>query len=282
MESSASSDAWTDDAGNDGLNPQKLWESVVVIQMHIANAAERPIAVAFGAANPVDPFQIALDDSQAEFWVFEMLLNAGPYLEPPSAGNAALTLSGLGNGFLPQDFGPKANFKGKKIKVPETWDGFPRCASDLLGQILERSPTLEGFDAAECLSLWYDLDRGASHALHVDDVWLWGERIIGVTLQSPSVFTFYHPGTQVAVRVPLGRRSAYLISGRARFDWQHGILAEDIVGPRIAMTFRELTPELAETDMGQLVLQRAKGCAVPPEVGGDHEPTDGSSDGKVV
>ena len=33
----------------------------------------------------------------------------------------------------------------------------------------------------------YDSERGANHALHVDDTWLWGERIIGVCLGSESV-----------------------------------------------------------------------------------------------
>ena len=59
-----------------------------------------------------------------------------------------------------------------------------------------------------CLSLWYDFERGASHALHVDDLWLWGPRILGVSLQSPSVFTFFDPANAVCVRVPLPRRSA--------------------------------------------------------------------------
>eukprot|EP00439_Symbiodinium_sp_Y106_P082592 s1139_g22.t1 len=164
-----------------------------------------------------------------------------------------------------QDFGPKANFKKQQVKVPETWKGFPAWSHQLLSNLLCRSETLQSFEAVECLSLWYDADRGANHALHVDDLWLWGDRILGVSMQSASVFTFYDPVNQVVVRVPLPRRSAYLISGRVRVDWQHGLLAEDISGPRVAITFRELTEAVASSELGQLALERAKLVACRPE-----------------
>merc|ERR1712129_44423 len=110
----------------------------------------------------------------------------------------------------------------------------------------------------------YDSSRSASHDFHIDDTWLWGERIVGVSLQSDSIFTLYDPGADIAIQVPLPRRSAYLLSGSARYQWQHGLLAEDIHGDRIAVTFRELTPELAGTDVGQTVLKLAAGIAERP------------------
>ena len=109
-----------------------------------------------------------------------------------------------------------------------------------------------------CLSLLYDSKRGANHALHVDDLWLWGPRIVGVSLLSDSFFTFFEPQNEVYVRVRLPRRSAYLINGTVRTQWQHGILAEDILKPRLAITFRELTEELAESALGREALQRAR------------------------
>jgi len=157
-----------------------------------------------------------------------------------------------------QDFGPKANFKKQQVKLPETWQGFPRWSHELLQGMLEKTSTLETFEAVECLSLWYDAERGASHALHVDDLWLWGERILGISLQSASIFTFFEPKHEICVRVPLPRRSAYLINGKVRVDWQHGILAEDITGPRVAITYRELTPEITATEIGRMALERAR------------------------
>lgn len=163
-----------------------------------------------------------------------------------------------------QDFGPKANFKKKLVKIPAAWRGFPAFAHELLGTMASRCAALHDFQTAECLSLRYDKDRGANHDFHIDDTWLWGERIIGVSLQSPAFFTFYEPTSDLAVQVLLPRRSAYVLSGSARFRWQHGLLADDIEGTRIAMTFRELTPELAATQAGQEVLERAKGVVDVP------------------
>eukprot|EP00933_Yihiella_yeosuensis_P047271 TRINITY_DN43023_c0_g1_i1.p1 TRINITY_DN43023_c0_g1~~TRINITY_DN43023_c0_g1_i1.p1 ORF type:complete len:308 (-),score=66.86 TRINITY_DN43023_c0_g1_i1:15-917(-) len=165
-----------------------------------------------------------------------------------------------------KDFGPRANFKKRAVKVPTDWKGFPPLIRQTLDKIVSSCDVLEGFHAAESLALKYDHDRGANHALHIDDLWLWGERIIGVSLQSESVFTFYDQNNQIAVRIPLPRRSAYIISGRARFDWQHGLLSEDIVGPRIAITYRELTQELEETETGKIVLARAQCIASAPSI----------------
>ncbi|CAJ1361910.1 unnamed protein product [Effrenium voratum] len=80
-----------------------------------------------------------------------------------------------------QDFGPKANFKRQQVKLPEAWHGFPRVLREMLERLRPRSPTLGDFEPVECLSLWYDTLRGASHALHVDDLWLWGDRILGIS-----------------------------------------------------------------------------------------------------
>merc|ERR1712187_402837 len=113
-------------------------------------------------------------------------------------------------------------------------------------------------------ALRYESDRGANHALHVDDTWLWGERIIGISLRGEAVFTFYEPQSGTMVRVPLPRRSAYVLSGNVRYDWQHGIMAEDIEGERIALTFRELTPEVVVSELGQVALARATQTAEPP------------------
>lgn len=163
-----------------------------------------------------------------------------------------------------QDFGPKANFKKRLVKVPEDWQGLPSYAHRLLRRLRARCGLLGDFDVAEFLSLLYDPDEGANHALHVDDVWLWGERIVGVSLRGAATFTFYDPVGQIEVRVPLPRRSAYVLSGAVRFKWQHGILDGDIESPRVALTFRELTPEIAATEQGQVALARAQGLATAP------------------
>lgn len=171
------------------------------------------------------------------------------------------------SGRLKQDFGPRANFKRRQVKIPDDWHGLPRYAHGILKQLRIRCSTLDGFEVAECLALRYDSDRGANHALHTDDRWLWGDRIVGVSLRSSSAFTFYEPSSQLCLRVPLPQRSAYVLSGMVRSEWQHGILAEDIQDVRIVLTFRELTTELISTDVGQTILERARGIVEPPPCG---------------
>lgn len=163
-----------------------------------------------------------------------------------------------------QDFGPKANFKRQQVKVPDDWVGIPGYAHGLLSRLREQFKGLEDFVAAEFLNLRYHRDLNSSHALHIDDTWLWGERILGVSLGASSVFTFYEPTSNVIVRAPLPQRSAYVLRGRVRYDWQHGILAEDIRDMRVAMTFRELEPAIGATDKGLLAAVRAQGVAEPP------------------
>ena len=46
-----------------------------------------------------------------------------------------------------QDFGPKANFKKQQVKLPETWQGFPRWSHELLQGMLEKTSTLKTFEA---------------------------------------------------------------------------------------------------------------------------------------
>lgn len=47
------------------------------------------------------------------------------------------------------------------------------------------------------------------------------------------------------VKVVLPRRAVVVISGLARSDWKHSIRREDISARRIAVTFRELSPEFS-------------------------------------
>ncbi|XP_041977745.1 alpha-ketoglutarate-dependent dioxygenase alkB homolog 4 [Aricia agestis] len=86
-----------------------------------------------------------------------------------------------------QNFGPKTNFKKKKI-VPGKFDGFPAFSKYLQDRFLS-VPLLEGYEVIEQCSLEYDPDKGASIDPHIDDCWIWGERIVTVNCLSDSVLT---------------------------------------------------------------------------------------------
>lgn len=164
-----------------------------------------------------------------------------------------------------QDFGPKANFKKQRLKLGDA-RGLPQYAHVLLDRLRSRCVDLVDFEPAEFLTLSYRRELQSNHDLHVDDTWLWGDRIVGVSLLGAAVFSFFDPTSGTMVRVPLPRRSAYVMTGRARYDWQHGIFAEDIDESRVALTYRELTPELVATDLGREALAMAKLVVTPAHV----------------
>ncbi len=87
---------------------------------------------------------------------------------------------------LLQNYGPKCNFKKRKIKLGE-FNGFPAFSEFVQRDKFPRVPLLSGYRTIEQCSLEYTTDRGASIEPHIDDCWVWGERVISVNLLSDSV-----------------------------------------------------------------------------------------------
>ena len=52
--------------------------------------------------------------------------------------------------------------------------------------------------------LEYDQERGSNIAPHIDDLWLWGERIFGINLLADTVITFSQGN--VEIEFPVKRR----------------------------------------------------------------------------
>ena len=127
---------------------------------------------------------------------------------------------------------------------------------------------LAGFTPVELCNLDYNSTRGSAITPHLDDSWLWGDRLVTLNLFSHTLLTFICPCGAVSVRVPLLRRSLVVVSGLSRNLWLHSIRREHIVGRRVAMTFRELSDEFRdggqEVDVGRQVLKIAsKFCGTP-------------------
>ncbi|CAG5122933.1 unnamed protein product [Candidula unifasciata] len=141
-----------------------------------------------------------------------------------------------------QDFGPKVNFKKQKVRTAN-FTGLPSY-SQFLYQRMKAHPHLSDFEPVELCNLEYCQSRGAHIDPHLDDDWLWGERLVTLNLLSDSVLTFTLDSVpDIEVRVPLLRRSLIVVAAAARYSWKHSILPGDVVGRRIAMTFRELSKE---------------------------------------
>jgi hypothetical protein len=77
----------------------------------------------------------------------------------------------------------------------------------------------QDFVPVELCNLDYCPTRGAAIAPHKDDSWLWGERLVTLTLLCGTMLTF-SDGNGIAIKVPLPRRSLVVVSGAARLKEQ--------------------------------------------------------------
>lgn len=144
-----------------------------------------------------------------------------------------------------QDYGPKVNFKKQKL-CADNFAGLPAYSRPLVERFANHS-CLHNFVPVELCNLDYHPERGSAIDPHFDDWWLWGERIVIVNLLSDVTMTFTDNDRQpnAVVKVSFPRRAAVVLSGSARNDWKHSIRREDIFARRIAITFRELSPEFS-------------------------------------
>ncbi|KAG8460823.1 hypothetical protein KFE25_010878 [Diacronema lutheri] len=187
-------------------------------------------------------------DEQAEAALVRSI-NAGGEWTPSQSGRRK------------QDFGPKVGFKSRRLSAAH-FGGFPPYARALFERVCEACAGLDGFEAAEMAVLEYEESRGACIDYHIDDAWVWGDRIVIVSLLAPCSMRFRRGGCVVRVQLPA--RSALVISGEARAFWEHAILRSELRTTRLSVTFRELAPQLhgdrqharAVRRLGELALRR--------------------------
>ena len=89
-----------------------------------------------------------------------------------------------------QNFGPRANFKKRKTKVGN-FCGFPVCTKFIQDRFSTCPEYLDGYRTVEQCSIEYEPETGSCIEPHIDDVWIWGERIVQLNLLSDSVLTFF-------------------------------------------------------------------------------------------
>jgi len=87
-----------------------------------------------------------------------------------------------------QNFGPRANFNKRKTKVG-AFKGFPETTKFVQDRFCT-VPLLEDYRAVEQCSIEYRPETGASIEPHIDDCWIWGERIVQLNLLSDTFLTF--------------------------------------------------------------------------------------------
>ncbi|RZF35459.1 hypothetical protein LSTR_LSTR014846 [Laodelphax striatellus] len=161
-----------------------------------------------------------------------------------------------------QNFGPKCNFKKRKLRAGN-FGGFP-ASTRFIQDRFSTVDLLRDFQTIEQCSLEYDSDRGSSIDAHIDDCWIWGERIVTVNVIGDSVLTmvpYRDTNTRynlcdapnpfnnlsqskvpnVVVKIPIPSRSLLVLYGEARYWWEHLIPREDIKGRRVCLAYREFT-----------------------------------------
>ncbi|KAK6638056.1 hypothetical protein RUM44_008481 [Polyplax serrata] len=120
----------------------------------------------------------------------ESLSISGIYVLPNFITNEEkeIILEGMNNenwdpsqsGRRKQNYGPKCNFKKRKIQIGK-FNGFPSY-SKLIHDKFKTLPILKNYSVIEQCTLEYDPNRGASIDPHIDDCWIWGERIVTVNV----------------------------------------------------------------------------------------------------
>lgn len=100
---------------------------------------------------------------------------------------------------------------------------------------------LKDFQSIEQCTLEYNPDRGASIDPHIDDCWIWGERIVTVNARSDSVLTMipYTPEADSKSRYNLPLVADYTSKYELNGINSHDMSLEDIV-VRLPMPERSL------------------------------------------
>lgn len=145
------------------------------------------------------------------------------------------------SGRLKQDFGIKINFKKQTIKT-KYFTGMPSYSKVLLDR-LRTHRVASDFQSVELCNLDYSSERGSHIDPHIDDTWIWGERLITINLLSSTILSLVpnEKESNKVIYIPLPRRWLLVLYGDARYEYKHAIQRQHIQGRRLAVTFRELT-----------------------------------------
>ncbi len=106
----------------------------------------------------------------------------------------------------------KVNFKKRKISL-KYFTGLPDYSRALIERLHSRTRENGGlfkdFYAVELCNLEYLPERGAAIVPHLDDCWLWGERLVLLNFVSATKMTFTLPETGPDVDEERERYQAY-------------------------------------------------------------------------
>jgi alkylated DNA repair dioxygenase AlkB len=130
-------------------------------------------------------------------------------------------------------FGLDYDYEGGELAPTDPVPGWMEWLRDRCAALMEREPA----DLVQILVSRYP--SGAGIGWHRDAP-MFGSRIAGVSLLAPCRMRFQRTvrGERSVAAIELAPRSAYLLSGKARWSWQHSIPATRAL--RYSVTFRTL------------------------------------------
>lgn len=178
------------------------------------------------------------------------------------------------NGFcLSKTFGYKTQFgvpgeercvrvndpKSGEMPIPDFLANFPKRLAHIIStSSLDFIPqTLRSFKANECNANSYLQDAGHYLTAHFDDRSLSGPVLMNLSLGCDSYMT-YHAGDGVEHNVFLPRNCLQLVTGKARYDYQHSLKAESVLGARrVSVTWRQAG--LAKGGVSKVVGEKPRG-----------------------
>jgi len=120
-----------------------------------------------------------------------------------------------------QNYGPNVNFKKRKVKLG-SFQGFPIATKFIQDRFQSAIASLQDYKTVEQSFIEYRASTGARIDAHIDDCWIWGERIVQVNLMSDSMLTLL-PFTGDPYRYNLADVSTYPkvmddLTGRIQFN----------------------------------------------------------------
>jgi len=144
-----------------------------------------------------------------------------------------------------QHYGYKYDYKARTVGNDAYLGALPQWQVSLVQKLwLDKI-----FGAAPDQVIINEYMPGQGISAHTDCVPCFDDTIASLSLGSPCIIQFSNPRTGEKQEVFLEERSLIILSGEARYEWQHGIPARksDIVdgfkierGRRISLTFRNV------------------------------------------
>ncbi len=140
-------------------------------------------------------------------------------------------------------WGVHCNLRDRKVSAPE--NPLPHFVQHVLVEKLKKLPQMMGCVPNEANAIDYRRQKGHWLDAHVDDRQLSKEPIANLSIAGDCVMTFRNvaPNRNTAAsvqRVLLKRRTLQILTGKARYDFSHGIAHEDLLSDRrVSVTMRE-------------------------------------------